>query len=69
MIYLEELANLNWAIIAPFIVIQVILQIVALIDLRKVYATNGPKLLWVFVIIFGTIIGSIVYFIAGRKQS
>ena len=66
---MEELANLDWAVIAPFLVIQVILQIVALIDLRKVYETNGPKLLWVFVIILGSMIGSIVYFIVGRKQS
>lgn len=66
---MEELATLNWALIAPIFVIQVILQIVALIDLKKVYATNGPKILWVIIIIFGSMLGSIVYFIAGRKHS
>lgn len=66
---MEELATLNWALIAPIIVIQVILQIVALIDLKKVYATNGPKILWVIIILFGSMPGAIVYFIAGRKHS
>lgn len=66
---MEELATLNWALIAPIIVIQVILQIVALIDLKKVYATNGPKILWVIIILFGSMLGAIVYFIAGRKHS
>lgn len=66
---MNELASVNWALVAPIIVIQVILQIVALIDLRKVHATNGPKILWVFVILLGNMLGAIVYFIAGRKQS
>ncbi len=66
---MEELAKVPWAVIAPLIVVQLILMIVALIDLRKIYATNGPKILWVFIIIFANLIGSIAYFIVGRRQS
>ena len=66
---MEELANVPWAVIAPLIVIEFILMIVALVDLRKIHATNGPKILWVFLIIFTSYLGSIAYFIVGRKQS
>lgn len=66
---MEELAKVPWAVIAPLIVVQFILMIVALVDLRKIHATNGPKILWVFLILFTSYLGSIAYFIVGRKQS
>lgn len=66
---MEELAKVPWAIIAPLLVVQFILLIVALIDLRKIHATNGPKILWVFIILFTSFFGSVAYFIVGRKQS
>ncbi|QDQ00559.1 PLDc_N domain-containing protein [Lysinibacillus fusiformis] len=66
---LEELAKVPWAVIAPLIVVQFILVVVALFDLRKIYATNGPKILWVFIILFVNLLGPIAYFIVGRKQS
>lgn len=66
---MEELAAVPWTLIAPLIAVQLILMIVALIDLSKIYGTNGPKWLWAIIIIFGSMIGPIVYFIAGRRQS
>ncbi|MBG9456903.1 Negative regulatory protein YxlE [Lysinibacillus sphaericus] len=66
---MEELAEVPWAVIAPLIVVQFILMIIALVDLRKIHTTNGPKILWVFLIIFTSYLGSIAYFIVGRKQS
>ncbi|MGN4127040.1 PLDc N-terminal domain-containing protein [Lysinibacillus sphaericus] len=66
---LEELAKVPWAVIAPLIVVQFILVVVALIDLRKIHTTNGPKILWVFIILFINLLGPIAYFIVGRKQS
>ncbi|MET4562126.1 PLDc N-terminal domain-containing protein [Lysinibacillus parviboronicapiens] len=66
---LEELAKIPWAVIAPLILVQIILMIVALIDLRKIHETNGPKILWVFIILFVNLLGPIAYFIVGRKQS
>lgn len=64
-----ELQSIPWTLIAPLLIVQLILMIIALIDLSKIHATNGPKWLWVIIIIFGNLLGSIVYFIVGRKQS
>ena len=66
---MEQLANINWALIAPLIIVQVILAIVALIDIARIHATNGPKWVWVLVVIVINTIGPIVYFIFGRKTS
>ncbi|GLC90187.1 PLDc N-terminal domain-containing protein [Lysinibacillus piscis] len=66
---MEELAKIPWAVIAPLIVVQLVLMIVALIDLRRIHTTNGPKILWVLIILFANLLGPILYFIIGRKQS
>ena len=66
---MEQLANINWALIAPLFVVQVILAIVALIDIARIHATNGPKWVWVIVVLVINTIGPIVYFIFGRKTS
>lgn len=60
--------TLNWALIAPLIVIQFVLMIMALIDIKRIHATNGPKLVWILVVIVVNTIGPIVYFIFGRKN-
>lgn len=66
---MEELANVNWGLIAPLIVVQAILMIVALIDLARIHATNGPKWLWALIILFISLFGPVIYFIAGRKTT
>jgi hypothetical protein len=63
------LSNLNWALIAPLLVVQLILIIIALIDLSKAERTNGPKWMWVLIILFINILGPILYFILGKKQT
>ncbi|MGP4108218.1 PLDc N-terminal domain-containing protein [Virgibacillus sp. L01] len=60
--------EINWAIIAPIIIIQGILLIVSVIDLVRIEKTNGPKWLWFIIVIFINIIGPIIYFIFGRRQ-
>lgn len=60
--------NINLMLIAPLFIIQLILIVVALIDLKKIHATNGPKWMWVLIILFVSTLGPIIYFIAGRKQ-
>lgn len=64
-----SLSNLNWALIAPLLVVQLILIIIALIDLSKAERTNGPKWMWVLLILFINILGPILYFILGKKQT
>lgn len=66
---MQEIFNdVNWAIIAPIIIIQFILVVVALIDWVKADRTNGPKWMWLLIIVFGNIIGPVLYFIFGRSQ-
>ncbi|MEH7383311.1 PLD nuclease N-terminal domain-containing protein [Bacillus sp. JJ1533] len=60
--------DINWALIAPIFVIQLILMVTALIDLARSEQTNGPKLLWVFVIVLVSMLGPILYFVIGRKR-
>ncbi|MBC5636139.1 MULTISPECIES: PLD nuclease N-terminal domain-containing protein [Ornithinibacillus] len=62
------MGDINWAILAPFFIIQLILLIVAIVDLVKVRETNGPKWLWVLIIVFVSMVGPIIYFIFGRRQ-
>lgn len=61
------MADLNWALIAPLIAVQFILMSVALFDLVRVHATNGPKWMWALIIIFVNLVGPVVYFIFGRR--
>lgn len=61
--------HIQWNLIAPILVIQLVLYVVALISLYKAEATRGPKWLWVIIIVLGSMIGSVVYFVAGRKDA
>ncbi len=63
------MTSFNWALIAPLFIIQIVLMIIALIDIRRIHATNGPKWAWVLVVIFANTIGPIIYFIFGRKNA
>lgn len=55
-------------VLIPIIVLQLILLVTALVSLKKQEETRGPKWLWVLIIVFGNIIGSVIYFILGRKD-
>lgn len=65
----ELLSNINWAVIAPFLIIQLVLMVVALTDLARAKQTKGSKWLWAAVICFVNIIGPVLYFIIGRRES
>ncbi|GAB3804099.1 PLDc N-terminal domain-containing protein [Virgibacillus kimchii] len=65
---MEVLQEINWQLIAPLIVIQVVLALVALIDWVKADDFNGPKWMWFFIIIFINIFGPVIYFIFGRRR-
>ena len=52
----------------PIIVLQLGLLVFALIDLARRPKANGPKWLWVIIIVFINIIGPIVYFLVGRRE-
>ncbi|WP_412761509.1 PLD nuclease N-terminal domain-containing protein [Paenibacillus chibensis] len=61
--------SIPWGLIAPLIILQLILAVVGLISLYKAEATRGPKWLWVIIILCGNILGSVAYFIIGRKDA
>ena len=63
-----NLDNIDFQILMPIIIIQLLLAIVALVDLSKRESTKGPKLLWVFIIILGSMLGPIAYFVFGRRN-
>jgi DMSO reductase anchor subunit len=55
-------------LLIPLILLQLGLQIWALVDLARRETTNGPKWLWALIIIIGELVGPVIYFIAGRKE-
>ena len=65
---MTKLADVSWDLILPLIVLQFILMIVALIDVIRNKRTNGPFIMWILIIIFGSIIGPIIYFVFGRRN-
>lgn len=67
--FMSDLANMPWSLVLPIVVLQLILMVVALVDLIRHQRTNGPFIMWIFIILLGNIIGSILYFIFGRKQA
>lgn len=59
----------NWLLyVVPIIVIQLILMVVALLDLSKRERTKGPKWMWALIIILGELLGPILYFVLGREE-
>ena len=55
-------------LLIPVFIIQIILLLVALLDLRKQSVTRGPKWMWAIIIVFVNIIGPILYFVLARKE-
>jgi drug/metabolite transporter (DMT)-like permease len=52
----------------PVVIVQLILLVVALLDLLKREKTRGPKWVWVLVILFVNLLGPIIYFLFGRDN-
>lgn len=60
--------DIPWGLVVPLVVIHIILVITALIDCIRAERTNGPKWLWILIILFIQILGPVLYFVAGRRQ-
>jgi hypothetical protein len=59
-----------WAYLLPVLIVQVVFQIIALVDLarRPPEEIRGhTKSLWVVIIIIFEILGPVIYFIFGKK--
>ena len=55
-------------LLVPLLLVQLVLMIAALADVLRREKTRGPKWLWILIIIFGELIGPIVYFVIGREE-
>jgi Phospholipase_D-nuclease N-terminal len=53
----------------PFVLLQLLLIVIALLDLVRREKTRGPKWLWVLVILFINFIGPIIYLLFGREET
>jgi len=60
--------SINWGLIAPLLVIQFILMVIALISCIRVERTNGPKWMWALIIICISLLGPVLYFTVGRRN-
>lgn len=60
--------SINWAVVGPLVAIQALLVLVALIACIRAESTQGPKWMWVLIILCGNILGIVAFFIIGRRQ-
>lgn len=62
---ITDILKLVW----PLILIQLAVQIYALVDLFKKGKTKNLNLgIWLIIILFGEIIGAIIYLLVGRSE-
>jgi hypothetical protein len=68
MTVFEELKEIL-PLIIPLFLIEVILLVIAIVDLvRRENVRGDSKIIWVIIIVFLGIIGPIIYFLLGRKE-
>lgn len=65
---ITQIINQILPLLIPILLIQVGLMIYCLIDLSRRERTNGPKWLWVALIVLGQLWGPVIYLIFGREQ-
>lgn len=67
----EFVMEINWGIIWPILALQAVLAATALVSLAKAEtgSVRGPKWVWVLIIIVGNLLGSIAYFVGGRREA
>jgi hypothetical protein len=63
-----ELFGVDLAVVAPLLIIEFLLIVVALVAWFKTEKTNGPKWMWLLIILFITMLGPILFFVIGRRQ-
>ncbi len=63
-----DFINQYLPLLIPLILVQLGLAIYCLVDLSRRERVKGPKWMWVIFIIFGELIGPVVYLIVGREE-
>lgn len=54
--------------LVPLILLQVVLMVVALVDLLRRERTRGPKWAWALLVVLVNLIGPVVYLLFGREE-
>jgi hypothetical protein len=52
----------------PLVLLQIVLMVVALVDLVRRERTRGPKWVWALVIVFVNLFGPVAYLLFGRGE-
>jgi hypothetical protein len=52
----------------PIVLLQLGLMIYCLLDLSRREKTRGPRWMWALIIVFGELIGPVVYLVLGRIE-
>lgn len=63
------MSDIPWGIVAPIIALQIVLMTAALITCLRSEKTNGPKWMWVLIILFVSLFGPVAFFVAGRRDN
>lgn len=64
----EVISQIPWGVVAPLLAIQLILMTIAVVIWLRTEETNGPKWMWLLIILFANIIGPVLFFVIGRRQ-
>ncbi len=63
------MGGISLAVIAPVMALEILLMAAALISCLRSEETNGPKWMWVLIIICIGIFGPVAFFVAGRRNT
>jgi hypothetical protein len=55
-------------LLVPIFLVELVLMVIAILDLVRRQKTRGPKWVWALVIFFVQMIGPIVYLVMGREE-
>ncbi len=66
MIYIGMIGA--WQLILISILIGILPTIIALIDILRNEFSGNNKIIWVLVVLFGNLLGAILYFLIGINQ-
>ncbi|GIP35448.1 PLD nuclease N-terminal domain-containing protein [Paenibacillus sp. J2TS4] len=65
---MNDFNDVPWGLIAPLLVLYAILLLAAIIHWARTEETNGPKWMWLIIIVCGNILGIVLYFVIGRRN-
>ena len=68
MTYFLMIGPMQLILILVAVFLGIIPTIIALIDILRNEFTGNNKIVWVLIVLFGNILGAILYFTIGRNQ-